>query len=116
MADEKPENGAPKLPEDARIDSLEERVRRAQAKEAERTGANRPPPDKNEAAGSRVLSYLLGGLFGGGLVGWAVDRLFDTGNVALIVGLVLGIVGGFWSIIRFSTGGQTRVGSGRDEI
>ena len=103
MADDRTDKQASNLPEDARIDSLEERLRRAQAKEAERTGANRPPPDKNEAAGSRVLSYLLGGLFGGALVGWTVDRLAGTGNIGLVVGLILGIVGGFWSIIRFSS-------------
>ena len=115
MADDETDRRAPKLPEDGRIDSLEERLRRAQEREAQRTGSDRPPPDKNEAAGTRVLSYLLGGLFGGGLVGWTVDRLFDTGNVALVVGLVLGIVGGFWSIIRFSTGGSSAVGIERDD-
>ena len=103
MSKDEPDKQAPKLPEDARIDSLEERLRRAQDREAERTGANRAPPDKNEAAGSRVLSYLLGGLFGGGLVGWMVDRFAGTGNIGLVVGLILGIVGGFWSIIRFSS-------------
>ena len=103
MAEDEPDKQAPRLPEDGRIDSLEERLRRAQDREAERTGANGAPPDKNGAAGSRVLSYLLGGLFGGALVGWTVDRLAGTGNIGLVVGLILGIVGGFWSIIRFSS-------------
>ncbi|MCM8557252.1 AtpZ/AtpI family protein [Sphingomicrobium sediminis] len=114
VAENEPGQDASKLPEDARIDSLEERLRRAQAKEAERTGANRKKPDKNEAAGSRVLSYLLGGLFGGTLVGYAMDRIFDTGGLLLIVGLVLGIVGGFWSIVKFSSGTMSG-GSERDE-
>ena len=104
MAENGSDRQVPETPEDARIDSLEERLRRAQEREAERTGANRPARDDSEAQGGRVLSYLLGGLFGGTLIGWTVDRLAGTGGVALIVGLVLGIVGGFWSIVRISTG------------
>lgn len=104
MAENETDRQAPELPEDARIDSLEERLRRAQAREAERTGTNRPPRDDSEAQGGRVLSYLLGGLFGGSLIGWTVDRLAGTGGAGLIIGLILGIVGGFWSIVRISTG------------
>ncbi len=112
MAENETDRQAPETPEDARIDSLEERLRKAQQREAERTGAHRPKPDDSEAKGGRVLSYLLGGLFGGTLIGWTVDRLAGTGGVALIIGLVLGIIGGFWSIVRISTG---QVPGDRDE-
>ena len=91
----------PKSPEDERLDSLEQRLQRAQAKEAERTG-QAPKADANEQLGQRVLSYLLGGLFGGTLIGWVLDKAFDTGHLLLIVGLVLGTVGGFWSIIKIA--------------
>jgi len=91
----------PKSPEDARLDSLEQRLQRAQAKEAERTG-QAPKADANERMGQRVLSYLLGGLFGGTLIGWVLDRAFGTGGLLLVVGLVLGTVGGFWSIIKMA--------------
>lgn len=98
MADE-PDEGAP-LPEDARIESLDERLRRAQATEATRTGTTQSAPDANERLGQRVFSLLIGGLLGGTVIGWVLDRLFGTGNVLLIVGLVLGIAGGFWSIVK----------------
>ena len=91
----------PKTPEDARLDSLEERLQRAQAKEAERTG-QAPKADANEQMGQKVLSYLLGGLLGGALIGWLLDGWFGTGHLLLIVGLVLGTVGGFWSIIKMA--------------
>jgi ATP synthase protein I len=91
----------PKLPPDARLDSLEERLQRAQAREAERTGQT-PKADANEQLGYRVLSYLLGGLLGGALIGWVLDRAFGTGGLLLVVGLVLGTVGGFWSIIKLA--------------
>ena len=93
----------PKLPEDARLQSLEERLRRAEADEAVRTGQARAPADRNQQLGNRVLSYLIGGLVGGALIGWVLDRLLGTSPWLLISLLVLGTVGGFWNIIKLST-------------
>lgn len=89
-------------PQDARLDSLEERLKRAQAKEAKRTGQARPA-DANEQLGQRVLSTLLGGLFGGALIGWLLDKWLGTGHLLLVVMMVLGTIGGFWSIIKLSS-------------
>ena len=94
----------PASPQDARLDSLEERLARAQHEEAKRTG-RAPAADANEQLGNRVLSTLIGGLVGGALIGWVLDKLFGTGHVLLIVFLVLGTVGGFWSIIKLSSRG-----------
>jgi ATP synthase protein I len=93
----------PKLPEDARLDALDERIRQAQADEAVRTGQARPGADRNEQLGNRVLSYLIGGLAGGALIGWVLDRLFGTSPLLLISLLLLGVAGGFWNIIKIST-------------
>lgn len=100
MTEDDPRQDAPS-PQDARLDSLDERLARAKAKEVERTGQV-PQTDANEQLGQRVLSYLLGGLLGGALIGWVLDKAFGTGHLLLVVGLVLGIVGGFWSIIKLS--------------
>ena len=89
-------------PQDARLDSLEERLARAQHEEAKRIG-RAPVSDANEQLGNRVLSTLIGGLVGGSLIGWVLDRVFGTGHVLLIAFLVLGIVGSFWSIIKMSS-------------
>ena len=91
----------PKLPPDARLDSLEERVKRAQHKEAIRSG-KAPAADANEQLGQKVLSLLIGGLAGGALIGSLIDRWRGEGHLFLIVGVVLGIVGGFWSIIKMA--------------
>ena len=92
-----------KLPEDARLDSLDERIRQAQADEAVRTGQARKPADRSEQLGNRVLSYLIGGLAGGALIGWVLDKLFGTSPLLLISLLILGTAGGFWNIIKIST-------------
>ncbi len=92
----------PKLPEDARLDSLEQRLDRAETAEAKRTG-RAPAADANEQLGNRVLSTLIGGIAGGALIGWLLDGWFDTGHLLLVVMMVLGTVAGFWSIIKMST-------------
>ena len=92
----------PELPQDARLGSLDERLRRAQHEEAVRTG-KAPRADANEQLGQRVLSYLIGGLLGGTLLGWLLDRLLGTWPVLFISLMVLGTVGGFWSIIKMSS-------------
>jgi len=92
----------PKLPEDARLDSLEQRLSRAETAEAKRIG-RAPAADANEQLGNRVLSTLIGGIAGGALIGWLLDGWFDTGHLLLVVMMVLGTVAGFWSIIKMST-------------
>jgi ATP synthase protein I len=92
----------PKLQEDARLTSLDRRLKQAQADEAVRTGQAREPADQSEQLGNRVLSYLIGGLAGGALIGWVLDRLFGTSPLLLISLLILGTVGGFWNIIKLA--------------
>lgn len=106
MAEEEPRQTDKSSP-DARLDALEERLRRAQQEEAIRTGeADRGAA--SEQLGNRVLSYLIGGLLGGTLIGWVLDRLFGTWPVLFITLMVLGTVSGFWSIIKLSTGKTKR--------
>ena len=93
----------PKLQEDARLTSLDARLRQAQADEAVRTGQARKGADRNEQLGNRVLSYLIGGFAGGALIGWVLDKLFGTSPLLLISLMLLGAAGGFWNIIKIST-------------
>jgi ATP synthase protein I len=91
----------PKLPPDARLDSLEQRLERVQQQEAARTGKARAA-DPNEQLGQRVLSTLIGGLAGGALIGWLLDGWLGTGHLLLVVMMVLGTVAGFWSIFKLA--------------
>jgi len=89
-------------PQDSRLTSLEERLRRAERDEAVRTGRAREPVDQSYRMGNLVLSYLIGGLAGGALIGWVLDRLFDTSPGFLIALLLLGAAAGFWNIVKLS--------------
>jgi len=90
-----------RLPADARLDRLEERLAEAQKREAVRTGKG-PAQDANEQLGNKVLGLLIGGLLGGTLIGWALDQLFGTWPMLFITLMVLGTASGFWSIIKMS--------------
>jgi ATP synthase protein I len=101
MAEDEPDPTQPLR--DARLSSLDERLRTAQADEAARTGTDRKPADRNEQLGSRVLSYLIGGLGGGALIGWVLDTWFGTLPLFLLLLMFLGTAAGFRNIIRISS-------------
>jgi ATP synthase protein I len=95
----------PNPSEDSRLTSLEQRLDRAEAVEAERTaGSASPESDANYRLGNRVLAELLGGVGGGALVGWVIDRFAGTAPWGLLVVLFLGIVVAFRNIWRISSG------------
>ncbi|RKF19240.1 F0F1 ATP synthase assembly protein I [Altericroceibacterium spongiae] len=89
--------------EDARIDALEARLKAAREREDER---NRPRVKGNDASyrmGNRVLAELLGGLIGGAVIGWVIDRFAGTAPWGLLVMLALGVIVAFRNIIRISS-------------
>ena len=98
MSDEKPAREP--IGEDARIDALEERLKAAREREEERTRSQVTGADANYRAGNRVLADLLGGIFGGLVIGWAFDALVGTTPWGLLIGLFLGIGAAFRNIIR----------------
>jgi len=100
-----PENepGLDPLPEDSRLTSLDERLRRAKTDEAIRAGEAEAKGDANYRLGNRVLAELIGGMVGGALIGYVLDRLFGTSPWLLLALLFLGIVSAFRNIIRIST-------------
>jgi ATP synthase protein I len=101
MAEDEP--GRDPVPQDRRLTTLQERLRRAEQDEAVRTGQTRKPVDANYRLGNQVLSYLIGGPAGGALVGWVLDRIFGTSPWLLLILLFLGMAAGFWNIIKISS-------------
>ena len=60
-------------------------------------------PDASEQLGNRVLSYLLGGLGGGAVIGWVLDTWLGTSPWLLLTLLFLGTAAGFRNIIKLSS-------------
>jgi ATP synthase protein I len=90
----------PKLPPDARLESLDRRLERLQ--QAEERKQAKAQVDPNMRLGQVVLGYLIGGPLGGALMGWGLDSLVGTFPKLLVVGLLLGFGAGIWNIVRIS--------------
>jgi ATP synthase protein I len=88
----------PELPEDARLSSLDERLRRAQQAEALRQGAQRP--DSNTRLWQRAFAEMIGAPFGGGLLGWVLDHWLRTSPWFLLALLFIGFGVGIRNSIR----------------
>ena len=101
MAENEP--GLDPLPEDARLNTLDERLKRARRDEAIRTGTGDDGGGESYRLGNRVLAELIGGMVGGALIGWVLDQLLGTTPWLLLALLFLGIVAAFRNIIRLST-------------
>ena len=101
MAENEP--GLDPIPEDARLDTLDERLQRARTEEAVRSGEARDKGEDDYRLGNRVLAELIGGMVGGALIGWVLDRLLGTSPWLLLGLLFLGIAAAFRNIIRIST-------------
>jgi len=101
MSEETPERDP--IGEDARIDALEERLKAAREREEQRNRPQVKGADAGYRLGNRVLADLLGGIGGGALIGWVIDRFAGTSPWGLLVLLFLGIVVAFRNIIRISS-------------
>ena len=90
--------------DDRRLDRLQERLDRAEASEAERTGVGQSvSTDANYRMGNRVLGDLIGGIAGGALIGWLIDRIFGIWPWGFMIFLFLGIVVAFRNIFRIAS-------------
>ena len=90
----------PKLPPDARLESLDERLDRLQQAEAKRTAKRKPDPTYQ--AGQLILSQLVGAPLGGGIVGWLLDHWFGTKPWLMLVMLFLGFAVGVMNVMRIA--------------
>ncbi len=59
-------------------------------------------PRRKAIRSARVLTLLLGALFGGGVMGWALDHWLGTSPWALLIVLTLAVIGAFLNIIKIS--------------
>ena len=87
----------PKLPPDARLESLDKRLDRLHQEEARRDARK-----QNSSAGRLVVSQLVGGPLGGAIVGWVLDQWLGTAPWILLGLMFIGFAGGFISVMRTS--------------
>ena len=102
----------PKLPPDARLESLDERLDRLQQAEAKRTEVKRPDPGTRIA--QQLFGHLIGAPVGGAVVGWGLDSLAamfgrQTFPWLTLLMLFFGFGVGVRNVMRISRTGTTPV-------
>jgi len=99
MAEDEP-GEVPKLPPDARLESLDKRLDRLQQEEAKRTG--RKMPDSTYRVGQLVLSHLVGAPAGGFIIGFLLDKWWGTKPWAMLVMLFAGFAVGVMKVMSIA--------------
>jgi ATP synthase protein I len=98
MAENEPE--LEPLGEDARITSLDERLKQAHREEEDRTGKRAAGMRVVQTAGTKILSDLVGIPLGCAVIGYVLDRLFGTLPWILLGMLFLGFGIAVRSVLR----------------
>jgi ATP synthase protein I len=102
----------PKLPPDARLESLDRRLDKMQQAEAKRT--TKSAPDPSYRTGQLVLSHLVGAPAGGFLIGLLLDRWLGTQPWLMLTLLFLGFAAGFFNVIRIANARPETKSDGRE--
>jgi ATP synthase protein I len=91
----------PELPRDARLSSLDERLRRAQAADAKRAGETGAAPPSGQAQGLRILSVLVSYPLGCALIGTVIDRLAGKHGIWVAM-LFVGFGVAMWEVWKIA--------------
>ena len=100
-------NGADNTqPPNAEKPSLEKRISAFEDRQTERQSraTKAQMPVEGMAMAGRVAAELVAGLAVGGGVGWALDKVFGTSPLWLVVLFFLGAIGGMMNVWRIATG------------
>jgi len=85
-------------PDARRLADLEQRLRKARGnRELSPEGSSSP---SKLGMAFRLVTELLAGVIVGGGIGWALDRLFGTSPLLLIVMFLLGVAAGMRNVVR----------------
>ncbi len=84
-------------PDPQRLRELEERLRKA--RQPGQVGSGETPPS-NMGIALRLSTELVAAVVVGGGIGWALDRVFGTSPVLLIVMFFFGVAAGFRNVWR----------------
>jgi ATP synthase protein I len=92
-----------------RLHDLEGKVRDARLR-------HEPAPSEAQDRGSamgqalKLSTEMIAGVAVGGFIGWALDRLFGTAPILMVVFLILGAAAGILNVIRSAQRRQAEAG------
>ncbi len=95
---------------DDRLSDLEARINRLKDEQSRRRGSGAARPVSGYGMAFAVTADLVGGLIGGGGVGWLVDRWLQSSPAGLITCFFLGAAAGMWNAYRTVRGYDMTLG------
>lgn len=87
-------------PEETREEAIRRLQQRAGALEARTTQTPRGYGAQAHSYGYRLLGLLLGGVFIGLGIGWAIDLVAKTGPWGIVIGVLVGFGVSVWMAVR----------------
>jgi ATP synthase protein I len=92
-----------------RLHDLEGKVRDARSRHEPASSAAQ---DRGSAMGQalKLSTEMIAGVAVGGFIGWALDRLFGTAPILMVVFLILGAAAGILNVIRSAQRRQAAAG------
>jgi len=97
--------------EDPAVDSLEQRIARARAEEAKRTGHDKQLMGQVQGSAMKIASTMVGYPLGGIVIGYVLDQLFGTLPWLTIILMFLAFIGACVHVVRMSNDGADGTGS-----
>jgi ATP synthase protein I len=83
-----------------RLHALEGKLATAQGRRPETSDDDREGRGKAVGQALRLATELVAGVAVGGLIGWALDQLFDTAPFLMVAFLALGAAAGIMNVVR----------------
>jgi ATP synthase protein I len=92
-----------------RLHDLEGKVRDARSRHEPASSASQ---DRGSAMGEalKLSTEMIAGVAVGGFIGWALDRLFGTAPILMVVFLIIGGAAGILNVIRSAQRRQAEAG------
>lgn len=88
-------------PEMHRLNELERRLKQARDGQKQEQKPAPPPASPSQMGiAFRLITELLAGVIVGGAIGWALDRVFGTSPILLIVCFLIGVAAGILNVQR----------------
>jgi ATP synthase protein I len=88
-------------PEMHRLNQLERQLQQARGGQKQEQKPAPPPASPSQMGiAFRLVTELLAGVIVGGAIGWALDRVFGTSPILLIVCFLVGVAAGIRNVQR----------------
>src|SRR5687768_14748676 len=94
----------PDEPDHDRLKNLSDRIKEIRSQEVEKKARQDENlrNSSNMSIGARAGTELISCFIAGGLIGWFLDRQFDTQPILLVIFLLTGICVGFYEVYRIT--------------